>query len=172
MGIGPEAPGGRIFERNLVFLCFLVSYAASGSGFLPSTHLAAQPEAGELPFLDPAPPLEQNGRRMYAEGKISLPSPTYYAGPRHAGKMDGVHRGPKSIPSPRILGPRPAREMDGISDARFLLEPASSSSSFLLLLLLIIIILLLLLLLSLSWRCLRPCQVKSSSHICPVPALS
>ena len=39
MGIGPEAPGGRIFERNLVFLCFLVSYAASGSGFLPSTQL-------------------------------------------------------------------------------------------------------------------------------------
>ena len=30
MGIGLEAPGGRIFERNLVFLRFLVSYAALG----------------------------------------------------------------------------------------------------------------------------------------------
>ena len=39
MGIGPEAPGGRIFERNLVFLCFLVSYAAPGCFFLPSTQL-------------------------------------------------------------------------------------------------------------------------------------
>ena len=28
MVIGPEALGGRIFERNLVFCCFLVSYAA------------------------------------------------------------------------------------------------------------------------------------------------
>ena len=38
-GIVLEAPGGVIFERKFFFV-FVVSYAAPGSGFLPSTQMS------------------------------------------------------------------------------------------------------------------------------------